>query len=92
MVAVSQKIRAAIMLYGLGMSALYILLMAYTWMRAYFSSYNGIPHTMLFTVNLVGEADPEFVLLFLVVPVVLYTVWIQGNRVYDENFSRKQNF
>jgi len=81
-VPVSQKIRAAIMLYGSMMSMLYILLMAYTWMRAYFSP----NHTMLFTVNLVGEADPEFVLLFFAVPVVLYTSFEHMKQIYRENF------
>jgi hypothetical protein len=86
MTRLSEKIRAAIMLYGIIMSAFYILLMGYTWMRAYFSTYNGIPHTMLFSVNFVGEANPEFVLLFIAVPVVIYTMWVQGNRIFVETF------
>jgi hypothetical protein len=67
------KIEKYIKVYGLIMYPLYMFLMAYTWMRAYFSNYNGIPHTMLFSVDFVGEASIEFVLLFILLPV---SVWV----------------
>jgi len=77
-VLLSEKIRTLIMIYGLIMAVFYICLMAYTWMRAYFAP----NHMMILSVNFVGEASPEFVLLFLEVPVIVYTAWNLGKDLY----------
>lgn len=71
------------MLYGLVMSVLYVLLMAYTFMRAFFAPQKAI----ILTVNTVGEAAPEFVLLFLVVPAVVYTGVVLARNVYREHIK-----
>lgn len=75
-----EKIHGYILLYGLFMSGLYVVLMAYTFMRAFFTPQKAI----ILTIDKVGEANPEFVLLFVVVPVVLYTCAVLGARVYRE--------
>lgn len=64
-----EKIDRYIRILGLILAASYMMLMTYTFYRAYFSPH----HEMILSVDVVGEADPEFVLLFVVVPVVLYS-------------------
>lgn len=75
-----KKIHNVILGYGLIMSMLYVGLMAYTFMRAYFNPNKAI----LLTVDRVGEANPEFVLLFLAVPVVVYTGCYYLNRMVKD--------
>lgn len=82
-----EKINAYILLYGLFMSVLYVVLMAYTFMRAFFTPQKAI----ILTIDRVGEANPEFVLLFVVVPVVIYTGIVLGYRVYRDEIKNSNN-
>jgi hypothetical protein len=85
--SIRDKIHAGILIYGLVMSVLWVGLMAYTFMRVFFNPQKAI----VLTVNTVGEANPEFVLLFVAVPVVIYTAYTLGRRVYDETFRPTKN-
>lgn len=67
--SLGRKIHRVILGWGLFLSALLVGLMAYTFMRAYFNPNKQI----LLTIDRVGEANVEFVLLFLIVPTVAYT-------------------
>jgi hypothetical protein len=69
MTTIKEKIDRYIRIFGLILAASYMLLMTYTFYLAYFSPH----HEMILSVDVVGEADPEFVMLFVLVPLVMYT-------------------
>lgn len=79
-----EKIHGGILLYGVIMSVLWVGLMAYTFMRAFFNPQKAI----ILTVNTVGEANPEFVLLIVTFPVIVYTAYVLGKRVFTEMFRK----
>jgi hypothetical protein len=67
--SMKEKIDTYLRILGLILAGSYMGLMTYTFYRAYFSP----NHEMILSVDVVGEADPEFVLLFVLVPLVGYT-------------------
>lgn len=67
--SMKEKIDTYLRMLGLILAGSYMGLMTYTFYRAYFSP----NHEMILSVDVVGEADPEFVMLFVLVPIVIYT-------------------
>lgn len=74
------RIDRIIKMYGCIISFLFVCLMTKTFMMAFFSPKKEI----LVTINTVGEANPEFVMLFLVVPIVAYTCWSYLKILHNE--------
>lgn len=83
--SIKEKIDTYIRMLGLILATSYVGLMTYTFYRAYFSP----NHQMMLSVDVVGEANPEFVLLFVVVPVVVYSCMYY--LIKEFNTIKKQN-